>query len=60
MHVLIVTFKNGAVEYFGPFPTLFRANEYLEALNAVELRVARSEVVSMIVPYAVVKSVLWR
>jgi hypothetical protein len=33
MHLLVVSYTNGDREYFGPFPTFFRANEYGLALT---------------------------
>lgn len=59
MHVLIVRFKNGSVEYFGPFPTLFRANEYAEAC-ATSAQYAAHTVASLIVPFNVVRGVVWK
>lgn len=32
MYCLVVSYKDGSKDYFGPFPTFFRANEYGLAL----------------------------
>lgn len=32
MHLLVVSYKDGTKDYFGPFPTFFRANEYSSAI----------------------------
>lgn len=59
MHILLVIFKDGAVEFIGPFPTYFRANEYATTIIA-EGRVDRTVIRPMIIPYAVVQKVEWR
>jgi hypothetical protein len=59
MHILIVSFKNGAVEYFGPFPTLFRANEFADAVK-LSTGYARHHVASLIVPFNIVQNVVWK
>lgn len=52
MHLLVVSYKNGSVDYFGPFPTFFRANEYGLALAAVKKEsYARHHVVNLILPH---------
>ena len=49
-HILIVRRKDGGTEYFGPFPTFFRANEYgLKA--ALEEGYHSHKVASLVLPH---------
>ena len=50
MHLLIISFKNGDVQYVGPFPTYFRANEYGHACQQELAGYARHHVVKLVLP----------
>jgi hypothetical protein len=50
MHLLVVSFRNGEVQYIGPFPTYFKANEYGLALQHSLEGYARHHVVKLMLP----------
>lgn len=61
MHLLMIIFKDRQIEFIGPFPTYFRANEYANAaLEADGHKIERTAICPLIVPYSVVQQVSWR
>lgn len=58
MYILMVAHKSKKVDAYGPFPSIRRAELYAESIaKAMEVRIFIQE---LIVPYPVVKNVIWR
>lgn len=60
MYLLITTLTSGAVDYYGPFPTISRAELYAAALVDDMAVSICWEIKSLTVPHAVVKSISWK
>lgn len=61
MHILVLSFVNGDVNYVGPFPSEYRASLYAaSAVLSYGDKLARWFVKPLIVPHTVVFQVLWR
>jgi hypothetical protein len=60
MYVLMSGKINGAITVTGPFPTEKRALEYAVAMDKGEPNTYRHHTKPIIVPFAVVKTVVWR
>ncbi len=56
MYLLVAGKPNGSVEYYGPFGTEERAKTYAQSLTDTQ----RWHVVPLIIPYSVVKQIVWR
>lgn len=56
MYLLVVGSPNGSAEYFGPFPTEERAQQYGSSMPPG----FRWHVTTITLPYAVVREIVWR
>lgn len=60
MFLLAVLLKNRNVEYVGPFPTYFLANEFGKAFREEIKEYKTHHVCALQVPDVVVKQVVWK
>jgi hypothetical protein len=64
MYILILHYRHGGPDYFGPFPSVSRAMDYAEIAKTysnVSIRKLMYYTISpLILPHSVVHNVIWR
>ena len=58
MFILIVSYLNGNVEYYGPFPNKERTEAYAKVVDE-QLKPRRWHIAELTIPYNVVRSINW-